>query len=128
MKTLEKLVVIGILFFTTSCATIFTGSKQSVHIDSNVQGARIQVNGVDRGVTPATIKLSKGKDGQVIALSNYGYETKIFQPGTGMNLISIINLFNIFGWGIDAVTGALWKYDQKQYTLEMEANKRTDNK
>ncbi|SMD44130.1 PEGA domain-containing protein [Aquiflexum balticum DSM 16537] len=128
MKIIEKLIVIAVLFLSTSCATLFTGSKQSVQINSNVQGARIQVNGVDKGVTPATIKLKKGKDGQVISLANYGYETKILQPETGMNLISIINLFNIFGWGIDAVSGALWKYDQKQYMIEMEPRDLVENR
>ncbi|MCH6234201.1 PEGA domain-containing protein [Cognataquiflexum rubidum] len=128
MKTIGRFTIISFLLLASSCATVFTGSKQTVQINSNIQGARIQVNGEDMGVTPAAIKLKKGKDGQVISLVNYGYETKIFQPETKMNLISIANLINIFGWGIDAVTGALWKYDKKPYLIEMEPKELVEKK
>ena len=63
MKKLSALLLAGTLL-TTSCATIFTGSKQTVQIKSFPEGAKIEVDGIERGVTPAPIKLKKGFSGQ----------------------------------------------------------------
>jgi hypothetical protein len=36
--------------------------------------------------------------------------------------VSILNLGNILGWGIDIVTGAVFKYDRKAYDIELTKN------
>jgi hypothetical protein len=111
--------MLAIMFLISSCATLFTGSKQTVQISTLPSGAKVQVNGIDRGTTPTAIKLKKGNEGQVLTLKIDGYETKTFQPETGFNGVSILNLFNILFWGVDAATGALWKYDPKFYEIEL---------
>jgi len=108
----------------SSCATLLTGTKQTVQINSTPQGAKVQVDGIDRGATPTSIKLKRSSDGQTITLNKEGFETKTFQPETSFNSISILNLFNVFFWGIDAATGALWKYDPKVYQIELTAQKK----
>jgi hypothetical protein len=123
MKKIQKFIVFSFLVTMTSCATIFTGTKQIVQINSKPPGAKVQVDGIDRGKTPVALNLKKGNDGQVIILKAEGYETKTFQPETTFNSISILNFFNILCWGIDAATGALWKYDPKYYEVELEPSK-----
>ena len=124
MKKLLTLSLAGtMLLFMTSCATLFTGTKQTVQISSNPSGAKVQVDGIDRGTTPVALKLKKGNDGQTVTLKSDGYETKIFQPETTFNSVAILNLLNILCWGIDAATGALWKYDPKFYEIELEPKK-----
>jgi len=120
-----KTIIIFSLFCITltSCATLFTGTKQTVLINSKPSGAKVQVDGIDRGSTPIAVKLKKGNDGQVVTLKAEGYETKSFQPETAFNTISILNLGNILFWGIDVATGALWKYDPKFYDIELEPKK-----
>ena len=108
----------------SSCSTLFTGTKQTVQINSTPSGAKVQVDGIDRGVTPASIKLKRRSDGQTITLNKEGFETKSFQPETSFNYVSILNLFNLLFWGIDAATGALWKYDPKVYQIELTAQKK----
>lgn len=124
MKKLSVLLLAGTLL-TTSCATIFTGSKQTVQIKSFPEGATIEVDGIERGVTPAPVKLKKGFSGQYVVLKKEGYETKTFQPETTFNAVSILNLFGILGWGIDAATGAMMKYDPKFYEITLEPVKDT---
>jgi len=104
----------------SSCATVFTGTRQTIQIVSNPPGAKILVDGIDRGSTPSAVSLKKGSNGQLITLKANGYETKNFQPETSFNEVAILNLFNIIFWGIDIATGALWKYDPKYYELELE--------
>ena len=120
MKRITQLLSIIGLTFLTSCATLFTGTKQTVQINSYPSGAKVQVDGIDRGKTPAVIKLKKGNDGQVVTLKKDEYETRTFQPETTFNTVSVLNFFSLLGWGIDAVSGALWKYDPKFYEIELE--------
>ena len=117
MKSIIYLSVISCLFLTTSCATLFTGTKQTVQINSKPPGAKIQIDGIDRGTTPAAIKLKKKSDGQVVTLKLDGYETKTIVPETSFNAVSILNLTNILFWGIDLLSGAVYKYDPRFYEI-----------
>jgi hypothetical protein len=53
-------------------------------------------------------------------LQSKGYETKTFQPQTTMNPVSVLNLFNLLFWGVDAASGALWKYDPNYYDVKLD--------
>jgi len=123
MKKTSLILMAVIMLFMTSCATMFTGTKQTVQINTFPAGAKVQVDGIDRGTTPTAIKLKKGNEGQVLTLKVDGFETKTFQPETGFNSVGILNLFNVLFWGIDAATGALWKYDPKFYEIELTPKK-----
>lgn len=108
---------------STSCATIFTGTKQTVQINSYPQGAKIEVDGIERGVTPAPVEMKKGFRGQTLVLKKEGYENKIFQPTMTFNNVAILNFMGMLGWGIDAATGALMKYDPVVYEITLEPTK-----
>lgn len=113
-------IAIASMLLMTSCATVFTGSKQTVQINTYPEGAKVEVNGIERGVTPIALQLKKGFNGQTVTLKKEGYSIKIFQPETVFNGVSIINLTNVIGWGIDAATGAMMKYDPKVYELTLD--------
>ena len=119
MKKILPAVVVLISMLFSSCATIFTGSKENVQITSVPPAADVEVNGMSRGVTPISLNLKKGFTGQTITIKKEGYETKIFQPETSFNAVSVINLLFIIGWGIDAATGAMMKYDPKAYEIKL---------
>ena len=53
-----------------------------------------------------------------------GYETRLITLSKEFNVVSIINLGNLLGWGIDALSGAVMKYDRKTYDITLD-NKRT---
>lgn len=119
VKYTQRLLIIGSILVFTSCATVFTGTKQNVMIKSNPEGATIEVDGFERGVTPMPVKLRKGFRGQTITLRKEGYVPFEFRPNTFYNFATIGNLINIFGWGIDAATGAFMKYDPAVYDIKM---------
>ena len=66
MKKLIAFIVI--LFVMSSCATLFSGTKSTIQLNSEPHGAKVQVDGIDRGVTPTALKLKKGSEGQIITL------------------------------------------------------------
>ena len=120
MTKIINLSIVFSLFCMTSCATLITGTKQTVQINSIPSGAKVQVDGIDRGKTPAAIQLKRGNEGQTVTLKADGYETMHFQPETDFNGVAALNLFNVLFWGIDAASGALWKYDPKYYEIQLD--------
>ena len=124
MNKILSLSFLSMSLLFSSCATVFTGTKQTISINSVPPGADVEVDGINRGVTPVAVKLKKGFNGQTVTLKKEGYDTKIFEPETTFNPVAIINLFSIISWGIDAATGAMMKYDPKVYEIKLQSTKK----
>ena len=123
MKRILNIAAVSATLLLSSCATIFTGTTQTVQINSNPPAASIEVDGIKTGVTPMAVPLKKGFTGQTISLKLDGYETKTFQPQTTFNPVAILNIIGLFGFAIDAATGAIMKYDPKVYEFTLEQKK-----
>lgn len=41
--------------------------------------------------------------------------------------MSVLNLGNLLGWGIDVLSGAIYKYDKKSYDFTLSKNNKTSN-
>lgn len=113
--------IIAILFTfsMTSCATLFTGTKDRITFNSTPEGATIYKNGVEQCKTPCTLPVKRSLNDTDIEYKLEGYETRLITLSKEFNVVSIINLSNIFGWGIDALTGSVMKYDTKQYDIKL---------
>lgn len=122
MRLSGFILLLFIAIGASSCATIFTGTTQTVQINTEPPGARVQVDGLDYGKTPTQVRLRKGMRGQTVTIKYPGYEKKIFEPLTNFNPVSVINLFNPLFWAIDFATGAMFRYDPVYYDLDLEPN------
>lgn len=54
MKKFSTIVLTTLLLFMTSCATLFTGTKDRITFTSNPPGATIYLDGVELCRTPCT--------------------------------------------------------------------------
>ena len=62
MKKILRLIFLFILIISfENCATIFTGSKTTLTINTDPEGAKIQINGINEGLTPVTVTMKKNK-------------------------------------------------------------------
>ena len=59
MKNLVILFMVVISVLINGCATILTGSTDIVYFDSDPEGARILIDGLKVGKTPATLTLKR---------------------------------------------------------------------
>ncbi|MDR0953951.1 MAG: hypothetical protein LBM20_01030 [Rikenellaceae bacterium] len=112
--------LIAVLAFS-SCATIFTGSKTKVTFDSDIKGrADLTVDGyrVGRVSFPHTMKIKGGFSETIVKAEAEGYEPAMLMINKKFNPVSIINLTDIWGWGLDAITGAMMKPEFKFYEIE----------
>jgi hypothetical protein len=111
------------LFLMTGCATIFTGTKDRIVFTSTPSGATIYKDGVEICTTPCNYKVKRSLNDTEVEFKLDGYETRLITLDKEFNLVSIINLGNLFGWGIDALSGAVMKYDRKAYDLKLTKEK-----
>ena len=111
------------LFLMTGCATIFTGTKDRIAFISAPSGATIYKDGVEICTTPCNYKVKRSLNDTEVEFKLDGYETRLITLDKEFNLVSIINLGNLFGWGIDALSGAVMKYNRKAYDLKLTQEK-----
>ena len=110
---------ITILF--SSCATIFTGTKTAIQFDSEPDGATVEMDGLEIGVTPFVYNVKNSYDG-IISFEKDGYRRKTASLPKSFNAVAILNLAGFWGWVIDFATGAINKFDMKgiDVTLQKE--------
>lgn len=117
-----SLIVVATLTFS-SCATLFSGTKDRITFNTTPPGARVSINGIEQGVTPFTMKVKRSLNDTDAEFKLDGYETKLITLSKGFNVVSVINLGNLLGWGIDALSGSVMKYDQKSYDITLDSKK-----
>ncbi len=125
---MRKIFIIGVtlsfVLSASSCATIFTGSKDSITFNTQPEGAKVVFQGVEKCVTPCTTEFQRSLGKRTVEIKKDGYETKEIKLEKNFNAVTLVNLLfgGIIGFGVDLGTGAFLKYDPKTYSTELKAN------
>jgi len=105
------------------CATIFTGTRDTLTFDSNVPGVRLTLDGQYRGELPLTLDMSRNFTGgqQFVAkFEKEGYATQEFRLNRDFNAVAILDVTSpITSGGIDVLTGSLLKFSPRDYHVQM---------
>jgi len=104
-----------LLLLACSCATVLQGSRQTLAIDSEPEGAKVYLNGLRIGTTPMRVEAQASKD-YSFEFRLEGYETRSMKTadyvGAGWVALDVYLVLTIFlSWVIviDALTGD-WFY------------------
>jgi hypothetical protein len=119
MKNLLFIAILLTLLVTSGCATLLTGTKDTITFNSTPQGAIVYKDGLELCSTPCRVPVKRSLNRSEIEFQLDGYETRYITLDKEMNFVSVINLGNMFGWAVDAATGSLVKYSNKSYDLTM---------
>lgn len=98
------------LFWVSGCGTIMNGRRQSISFNSTPVGARVEIDGLNRGQTPAQIDLER-KQQHTVTLIKEGYEAYrvlMTKNWSGWSYLSWL-CCGLIGVGIDAATGGAYK-------------------
>ena len=117
---MKKLLLIAVVVLgASSCASILTGTKDTIQFDTDPQGAAIYINGLEVCTTPCAVEVKRSLSEKIVQVQKEGYETRMVTLDRQFNPVSIINLTSLIGWGIDAATGSLMKYSKKGYNVAL---------
>ncbi|HSV87908.1 MAG TPA: PEGA domain-containing protein [Bacteroidales bacterium] len=125
MKNLAKLGLLATIIVLTSCATIFTGTSDRMSFTSEPPGATVFIDGNERCITPCNVRVTRSLNERDVTISLYGYEVRMITLDREFNLVSILNLGNLLGWGIDALSGAIFMYEPESYHVTLTPIART---
>ncbi|WP_395051912.1 PEGA domain-containing protein [Flavobacterium sp.] len=120
---MKKSIIFGALsltFLLTSCATIVSGSKQTVKFTSNPSTAYVFLDDKQVGSTPFETKLERKKSHNV-KIKLEGYQTYEITLTRKFNAWYIGNLLfgGLIGIIVDPITGAMYKLTPSEVNAEL---------
>jgi len=120
---LSAALFLGISLSAMSCATILTGTKDSITFNSTPEGAKVMHKGIEKCTTPCTAEIPRSLSRQMVTLQKEGFNNKEVKLTKTFNAVSLVNILlgGVIGVGIDAATGSLTKYSPNAYKIELEA-------
>lgn len=119
MKKVTFLLAI-IVLFNTGCATLISGTHERIYFNTQPEGAKVVINGVTEGTTPANIKVKKKVSTTFVTFKKEGYKDEKIILEKKLDLIYYFNIIGIVGFAIDPLSGAMYKYDKAFYEIELE--------
>jgi hypothetical protein len=106
------------LVMSTGCATVLSGTRQNVTVQSEPPGAMIRMGGVT-GLAPSTFSVEKGED--LVAEVRYNQRRQVVPLTRRFDPISLLNLLCPPLFIVDAVTGAWTEYEPDTYQVIFQA-------
>src|SRR2546428_975812 len=112
-----------------ACATIVSGTKQEIRLDSHPPAARVEITRLTggppewEGVTPAKVKLSR-QNSHLVTISLPGYqtvETEIETDGTNGWVWGNLVFGGIIGMLVDGLTGAWYDLKPDEISVQLVA-------
>lgn len=123
MNKIFSIILTASVIGFTSCATIFTGTKDRISFNTTPPGAMIYIDGLEQCRTPCSILVKRRIEDTEVEFKLDGYDTRIIKLSKDLNIMSVFNLGNLVAWGIDALSGAVMKYDRKSYDIILDGKK-----
>lgn len=118
-----KLALAAAALAAAGCATIFTGTTDTLTFAANVPGVKLSIDGQYKGELPLTITMSRNFVGGQYFNAKFeraGYVTQEFKLQREFNAAAILDITSIpTSGGIDVLTGALLKFSPTDYHVQM---------
>jgi len=117
---IKKSLLLAVLMFSaTSCASIISGRKQEITVSASQPGVQVS-DGRQTWTAPAVLTLPR-KQATILTFSKEGYRTQSVPLNQAVNGWAVGNIFlgGPIGLGIDALSGALWKFVPEAVSVDL---------
>jgi PEGA domain len=122
LRFLSLVAFLAALPVVAGCGTIMLGSTQEIGVSSAPTGARVTVNGAQRGTTPLVLDLKRKNQAVIsVALDGYQpYEIALTRSVSGWVWGNLV-FGGLPGLAVDAITGGLYKLSPVQIDAQLRA-------
>ncbi|HEX8361481.1 MAG TPA: PEGA domain-containing protein [Longimicrobium sp.] len=117
---MKRLTILIPTLALSACGALFNGGPANVAMNSNPAGAEIWIDGTNRGITPATLQLEKGKNHTVTfrkaghADTNYEITRQVSPTYVVLDVLG--GLIPII---VDAATGSWYVLSTKEVNVQL---------
>lgn len=121
-KILTFIILVSVVANLTSCGLLINGRKQNVIINSNPQGAAVEIIGAGMtGITPARFNLKRNTDYQLVFKKD-GYQQTMAYVSSDIEPLSIVlDLFIFFpALIVDMPLGATYELNPENTYVNMQ--------
>lgn len=116
-----------LILLLSGCATMFSKSSDTIMIKTEPPGAEVYLGADLLGTTPLTYTFKRNTfEQKALNIRKAEYKTKELNLGRTLEPVALFN-FGFFlttggatSWGIDALTGAMIKYNPSSYFIDLE--------
>jgi hypothetical protein len=126
MIGLHRIIAVASLVGVAGCATILSGTTQTITLSTNVEGAEVFLDGVQVGTTPFVGPVAKKKEQLRIELDGYRSETVVLSKSLDPVFWANIILGGTIGSITDYVTGAAYQYAPASYQVDLQRTGQSD--
>lgn len=120
---MKKIALVAAAMSLSACGALFNGGPQNVMVSSNPAGAEVWVDGTNRGITPATLQLSKDQN-HTVTLRRAGYQEQTVT--INRRLSSTYLILDILGGLVpvivDAATGSWYVLSTDNVNVNMDGS------
>jgi len=117
-------ITLGLLLavFLTGCATVITGSKRTIVVESSPPGAEVYINDDLRGVTPFKHKMEVQKEPMTLKVKLEGYKPEVatFERKWEAQWLLLDLLGGIILFPVDMKTGAWYGYAPSKFDFQLQ--------
>ena len=119
-RTVSILLALALGWTTSGCATIVHGNRQTVTVNSEPDGATVNIDGL-KGKTPFSASLARNND-YVVSIKKEGYKEEQVQITKSFSGLSIIGniLWLLVGVLIDFASGSAYNLSPTKVDVELE--------
>ena len=109
--------IIGFTFLISGCATMLDGKTQTINLES-AKEYKVSINGRNY-ISPTTITMKRGEGDKVLRVKECNKNIPIKEEVSPTFFANIISFQGApFSSTTDAVTNAMWEYDQDNIQIE----------
>lgn len=122
VRRLVMFLVIGGAVLLSACATIFTGTTDTLTFNSEMSPVKVFIDSEYKGETPLTVEVGRRVSSlrPVVRFEKNGYTPQEFPLKKTFNWIAISDITStIVSGGVDLLTGALMEYNPLIYNVTL---------
>ena len=105
------------LSLLSGCATVISGTNQTLTFNSEPEGAEVYLDGAMIGTTPVSVSVSKNEKDSFMVKKD-GYKAVTQDVTTSFDEVALLNIF----WDLsttDMVSGAAFEYEPNSYFVKL---------
>lgn len=110
------------------CATILSGTSQTISVNSNVDGAEVYLDGSLLGTTPLTATVQRPKQDGTLRVEAEGYRSYQQVWSKTINTMFWVNILSggTLGSSTDYSTGAMYAYEPATLMVSLQPENQSD--